>query len=59
MFSFGMVNIPSFLLPSDETDNDVESYVAAFKEIREKNREKRNFKIHQFTQQQQFFQRSG
>ncbi|MBS1956474.1 MAG: hypothetical protein JST89_19965 [Cyanobacteria bacterium SZAS-4] len=59
MFSFGMVNIPSFLLPSDETEGEVDSLRETFAEIREKNREKRNFKIHQFTQQQHFFKDLG
>ncbi len=59
MFSFGMVNIPSFLLPSDEAESEVDSLKETFTEIREKNREKRNFKIHQFTQQQHFFKDLG
>lgn len=59
MFSFGMVNIPSFLLPSDESESEIDLLAPTFAEIREKNREKRNFKIHQFTQQQHFFKDLG
>lgn len=59
MFSFGMVNIPSFLVPAEENDEDIDALAETFGEIREKNREKRNFKIHQFTQQQQFFKDLG
>ncbi len=59
MFSFGMVNIPSFLVPAEENDEDIDSLAETFGEIREKNREKRNFKIHQFTQQQHFFKDLG
>ncbi|CAN5648196.1 hypothetical protein BH10CYA1_BH10CYA1_14570 [soil metagenome] len=59
MFSFGMVNIPSFLVPSEETDGEIDCLADVFKEIREKNRAKRDFKIHQFTQQQNFLKDLG
>ncbi|HEY9733548.1 MAG TPA: Ku protein [Drouetiella sp.] len=55
MFSFGMVNIPSYLVPQDQSQQEVERFKPAFDEIREKNKSKREFKIHQFTQQQHFF----
>ena len=59
MFSFGMVNIPSFLVPSDDTQHEIDRHGPTFEEIREKNRTKRDFKIHQFTQQQHFFKDLG
>ena len=59
MFSFGMVNIPSHLVPQDDSESEVERYGPTFDEIREKNRSKRAFKIYQFTQQQHFFKDLG
>lgn len=59
MFSFGMVNIPSYLVAADEISNEVERHKPTFDEIREKNKTKRDFKIHQFTQQQHFFKDLG
>lgn len=55
MFSFGMTNIPSFLVASDETEIEIQRHGPVFEEIRERNKTKRDFKIHQFTQQQHFF----
>lgn len=55
MLSFGMTNIPAYLVPADEAENEKQKYGHTFDEIRERNRAKRDFKIHQFTQQQHFF----
>ncbi|MFN8553247.1 MAG: Ku protein [Candidatus Obscuribacterales bacterium] len=55
MLSFGMVNIPSYLVASDDTTEEIERHAPNFDEIRERNKTKRDFKIHQFTQQQHFF----
>jgi DNA end-binding protein Ku len=59
IFSFGMVNIPSFLVPTEEAETEIERHGHVFDDMREKNREKRAFKIHQFTQQQHFLKDTG
>lgn len=55
MLSFGMVNIPSYLVAADDTAEEADQHAPNFEAIRESNRPKRDFKIHQFTQQQYFF----
>lgn len=55
IFCFGMVNIPSKLIPADESVSEVQRYDTLFEEIRDRNKSKRAFKIHQFMQQQHFF----
>jgi non-homologous end joining protein Ku len=54
-----MVNIPSFLVPAEEAATDLERHDRVFEEVRERNKTKRDFKIHQFTQQQHFFKDTG